>query len=78
MKFSLATVLFLPALSVAFAPVQQPRVVASSTSLNGAKTFEEDLELTREVIAKFMESQGETSSKPAEKKEEAAAPAEEE
>ena len=70
MKFSIATLLLLPALSAAFAPAAvQPRRVSA---LNGAKTFEEDLELTREVIAKFMDSQGEEPAPKAEPKKEEA------
>jgi hypothetical protein len=71
MKFSLATLLLLPAMASAFVPSAQSRV--ASTSINAAKTFEEDLELTREVISKFMESQGEKPAPapaPAPKKEE--------
>jgi predicted RNase H-like HicB family nuclease len=77
MKFSVATLLLLPAMASAFAPSQRV-VVSSSSALSAAKTFEEDLQMTREVITKFMESQGETvSSEPAapkkeSKKEEAA------
>jgi hypothetical protein len=72
MKFSIATLLLLPALSAAFAPVQPRGASAIVSSLNGAKTFEEDLELTREVIAKFMESQGEEPTQKTEPKKEEA------
>jgi hypothetical protein len=66
MKLSLATLLLLPSLAAAFAPAQ-PRT-SLATFLNGAKTFEEDLELTREVIAKFIDSKGDAA--PVEKEEE--------
>jgi hypothetical protein len=50
MKLSVAALLLLPAVSAAFAP-SQPR--AFSTSLDAAKSKEEDLEMTRQVIASF-------------------------
>jgi hypothetical protein len=56
MKFSVAALLALPALTAAFAPAQ-PRV-AFMTSLNAAvaaTSKEDDLELTRKVIAKHMD-----------------------
>ena len=56
MKLSLVALVLLPMAS-AFAPAAQSRV--ASTSMNAAKSFEEDLEMTREVIGKFMESKGE-------------------
>jgi len=55
MKLSIAALLMLPAMAAAFIPVQ-PRAFVP-TSLNAAKAAkskEEDLELTRQVIAKFM------------------------
>lgn len=55
MKLSIATLLMIPAMAAAFIPVQ-PRAFVS-TSLNAAKAAkskEEDIELTRLVIAKFM------------------------
>ncbi|KAG7346549.1 hypothetical protein IV203_005617 [Nitzschia inconspicua] len=71
MKFSFAAVLIFPGMVSAFAPAQTVGVVSSS-SISAAKTFEEDLEMTREVISKFMESQGEKPVEPpAPKKEEA-------
>ena len=52
MKLSIVAVLLLPALTAAFAPSQP---IASRTSLEAApKTKEEDLELTRKVIASFF------------------------
>jgi hypothetical protein len=70
MKCSVATLLLLPAMASAFAPAQTVSVMSSS-AMSAAKTFEEDLELTREVISKFMESQGEKPVEPpAPKKEE--------
>ena len=66
MKFSVVALLALPALTAAFAPAQ-PRV-AFMTSMNAAAAAaskEEDLELTRKVIAQFRD--GDSS-------EEAAAP----
>ncbi len=64
------SLLLLPALVSAFAPASRLQAIVGSTSLNGASTYEEDLELTRQVIAKFMDSKGDE--KPAEKKEEPA------
>lgn len=52
MKLSIATILLLPAFASAFI-VSQPH--AFGTQLKAAATFEEDLEKTREVIAKFMD-----------------------
>jgi hypothetical protein len=71
MKFSLASLLLLPAMVSAFAPASQRQTFVSVSSLNGAATFEEDLELTRQVIAKHMDGKG-GEDKPAEKKEEPA------
>ena len=53
MKFSLSTLLLLPAVVAAFAP--QHRVTRSTLSLSAAKSFEEDLEKTRAVIASFID-----------------------
>jgi hypothetical protein len=56
MKFSVAALLALPALTAAFAPAQSR--VAFMTSLNAAaaaSSKEEDLELTRKVIEKFRD-----------------------
>jgi hypothetical protein len=59
MKTSLVTMLFLPAVALAFAPKSQPRAGVTTWPLKGgASTYEEDLELTRQVIAKFMDGQG--------------------
>jgi hypothetical protein len=70
MKLSL--LLLLPATASAFVPAQSSGFMASP-SLNAAKTFEEDLELTREVISKFMESHGDNPVEPpGPKKEESA------
>eukprot|EP00521_Asterionellopsis_glacialis_P001765 CAMPEP_0195263644 /NCGR_PEP_ID=MMETSP0706-20130129/10422_1 /TAXON_ID=33640 /ORGANISM="Asterionellopsis glacialis, Strain CCMP134" /LENGTH=78 /DNA_ID=CAMNT_0040317853 /DNA_START=130 /DNA_END=366 /DNA_ORIENTATION=- len=62
MKFSTAvTLLALPAMASAFAPVAQPArrtfgLSAIKTGPNGkpAKSAEEDMDLTRQVIAEFM------------------------
>ena len=62
MKFSVAIVLLLPTLASAFAPAHQ--VTRAASSLSAAKTFEEDLEKTRAVIASFMD--GQDGSEPAE------------
>ena len=55
MKLSaLAAFLVLPALTAAFAP-SQPRVAfTTSLAAKAAKSKEEDLELTRKVIAEFV------------------------
>lgn len=56
MKLSVVALLALPALTAAFAPAQSR--VAFMTSLNAgtaAASKEADLELTRKVIAKFMD-----------------------
>jgi hypothetical protein len=60
MKFSIATLLVLPALAAAFVPAH-PR--AFITSLEISK--EEDLELTRQVIAKFMDPEEAPAKAPA-------------
>lgn len=60
MKLSVLALLALPALTAAFAPAQSR--VAFMTSLNVAKSKEEDLELTRQVIDNFMDGD---SSEPA-------------
>jgi hypothetical protein len=55
MKFSLAILIAMPALAAAFVPAQ-PRAFGSSLNAGGAAaTKEEDIELTRAVIAKFMD-----------------------
>jgi hypothetical protein len=70
MKLTFAALFLLPTTASAFIPAQSARFTTSS-SLKAAKTFEEDLELTREVISKFMESRGEKPVEPpAPKKEE--------
>ena len=50
MKLSVASLLLLPTLGAAFVPAH-PRAFATSLSV----TEEEDLDLTRKVIAKFMD-----------------------
>jgi hypothetical protein len=65
MKFSVAALLLLPALSAAFAPAQGR---AFATSLDAAKSKEEDLEMTKQVIASFMDSEREPEEKAEEKK----------
>jgi hypothetical protein len=65
MKLSVAALLLLPALSAAFAPAQ-PRAFA--TSLDAAKSKEEDLEMTRQVIAGFMDGEDAPEEKAEEKK----------
>eukprot|EP00980_Cylindrotheca_fusiformis_P024449 scaffold11926_cov126-Cylindrotheca_fusiformis.AAC.2 len=52
MKLSVSILLLIPALSAAFAPAQ-PRPFSSS--LDAARSKEEDLEMTRQVIASFMD-----------------------
>eukprot|EP00535_Pseudo-nitzschia_heimii_P003939 CAMPEP_0197179666 /NCGR_PEP_ID=MMETSP1423-20130617/4537_1 /TAXON_ID=476441 /ORGANISM="Pseudo-nitzschia heimii, Strain UNC1101" /LENGTH=80 /DNA_ID=CAMNT_0042629605 /DNA_START=51 /DNA_END=293 /DNA_ORIENTATION=+ len=51
MKSPVSALLLLPALTAAFAP--NHKVIRSTSSLSAAKSFEEDLELTRAVIASF-------------------------
>lgn len=54
MKFSTSILLLLPALASAFAPAAS--VSRSASAMSAApKTFEEDLEATRKVIAGFMD-----------------------
>ena len=65
MKLSIVTLLALPALAAAFIPAQ-PRAFVTSLGI----TKEEDLELTRKVIAGFMD---EDAPEPAEEKKEAPA-----
>ena len=71
MKLSVAALLLLPALTAAFAPAHSRSV---STSLDAAKSKEEDLEMTRQVIASFFDGDSEDSKKeedaPEEKKDE--------
>eukprot|EP00536_Pseudo-nitzschia_multiseries_P015264 jgi/Psemu1/69421/estExt_Genemark1.C_8480015 len=62
MKFSVAIALLLPALASAFAPTMQ--VTRAASSLSSAKSFEEDLEKTRQVILSFMD--GEDGAEPVE------------
>ena len=68
MKLSIATLFLLPAFASAFI-ANQPRAFVS-TEMRAAATFEEDLELTREVIAKFMDGKEDEPAKeePAKKK----------
>lgn len=63
MKLSLAVLLAIPAVVTAFVPVQ-PRAFGTSLNAAAAKSKEEDLELTRQVIAKFMD--GDDAPAPAE------------
>ena len=65
MKLSVATLLILPAFAVAFAPAHPQAAFATSLSAKAAKSKEEDLEMTRKVIADFVG----ISSAPAPKKE---------
>lgn len=65
MKFSTSVLFLLPALASAFAP--SARVARPTTSMSAAKSFEEDLEKTRAVIASFFDGP-----KPAEVEEEPA------
>ena len=74
MKFSSAVLFLLPAIASAFAPA--PRVSRATSSMSAAKSFEEDLEKTRAVIASFMD--GRDGSVPAEVEEEPAAEEDEE
>ena len=53
MKLSFALLLAVPAFAAAFVPVQ-PRAFGTSLNAAPAKSKEEDLELTRKVIASFM------------------------
>ncbi len=55
MKLSITVLLVLPAMATAFIPVQ-PRAFVTTTlnAAKAAKSKEEDIELTRQVIAKFM------------------------
>ena len=54
MKFSTSILLLLPALASAFAPAAS--VSRSASAMSAApKTFEEDLEATRKVIAGFID-----------------------
>lgn len=53
MKFTVATLLMLPALTAAFIPTQPRAFVGSSLNAKAAKSKEEDLELTRQVINAF-------------------------
>lgn len=66
MKVSVSTFLLLPALVSTFTPNHQ--VTRSTLSLSAAKSFEEDLEMTRAVIASFVD--GRDGSEPTEDVEE--------
>ena len=69
MKLSIATLFLLPAFASAF--IASPPRAFVSTEMRAAATFEEDLELTREVIAKFMDGKDDEPAKeeePAKKK----------
>eukprot|EP00339_Tiarina_fusa_P012166 CAMPEP_0116998492 /NCGR_PEP_ID=MMETSP0472-20121206/1545_1 /TAXON_ID=693140 ORGANISM="Tiarina fusus, Strain LIS" /NCGR_SAMPLE_ID=MMETSP0472 /ASSEMBLY_ACC=CAM_ASM_000603 /LENGTH=72 /DNA_ID=CAMNT_0004697661 /DNA_START=97 /DNA_END=315 /DNA_ORIENTATION=- len=71
MKFSLAVLIAMPAIAAAFAP-SQPRVFITSLNAGGAAaTKEEDLDLTRKVIAQFIDGdQEEPTAPPATEEEE--------
>jgi hypothetical protein len=73
MKFSTSVLFLLPALASSFAPTS--KVIRSASSLSAAKSFEEDLEKTRAVIASFMDAKD--GSAPAKVEEAPAAEAEE-
>ena len=71
MKIAIAALLIGSA--AAFAPISQPAFKVSSLSAVGggpAKSAEEDLELTREVILKYMEAENEEDPAAEEEKEE--------
>jgi len=73
MRFFLSTVLLLPALASAFAPVHLRMSPVTSLCAKPAKSYEQDLKLTREVISKFNDgdsSSAEDSSDETEDKEE--------
>jgi hypothetical protein len=53
MKLSIATLFMIPALAVAYIPTQPRAFVTSLNAAKAAKSKEEDLELTRQVIAAF-------------------------
>ena len=76
MKLSVTTLLMLPAMAAAFVPTQSAAFgVSTLSALNAkatkpAKSKEEDIELTRKVIASFM---GDDEPEPAKKEEESVA-----
>jgi hypothetical protein len=53
MKSSIATLFLIPALAAAFIPIQPRAFFTSLNAAKAAKSKEEDLELTRQVIARF-------------------------
>ena len=53
MKLSIATLFIIPALAAAFIPIQPQAFITSLNAAKAAKSKEEDLELTRQVIARF-------------------------
>ena len=57
MKFFLSTVLLLPTLACAFAPAQSGLTRVTSLSAKPAKSFEEDLEMTRKIIEDSFKTQ---------------------
>ena len=65
MKLSFAVLLAVPAFAAAFVPVQ-PRAFGTSLNAAPAKSKEEDLELTRKVIANFMDGDDAPAAPPAE------------
>ena len=69
MKTSVALVLISALSAQAFAPVHRP-AATSALSAKGAKSPEEDLELTRKVIAQFLGEELGGNEEPAPKKEE--------
>jgi hypothetical protein len=71
MKLSVAALLMLPAMAAAFVPAQPRAFGSSSLSAKAAKSKEEDLELTKKVIAKFMGDEEDPPKKKEEEKEEA-------
>jgi hypothetical protein len=73
MKLSVITLLALPAMAAAFVPAQ-PRAFFSSLAV----TKEEDLELTRQVIADHIDISGGEAPAPAAEEAPAPAPVEEE
>ena len=67
MKFFLSTVLLLPTLASAFAPAQSGLTRVTSLSGKPAKSFEEDLEMTRKIIEESFKT--EDGDSPAKKEE---------
>ena len=72
MKTSIALVLLSALSAQAFAPVHKP-AAATSLAAKGAKSPEEDMELTRKVIAEFLGDDMGGNEEPEPKKEEAVA-----